>query len=1105
MARRKGGSKFLAFLLGFIFAFILMVGVLVGGVALVLTYDFDSAFDFLSQVTGKDELKNTDGNGDYVFVNTDEASNVLELYNKLSTMTGNWKNVQEMTLEEFEKVLPVTDSLVNKLYESLKPYVEVDIDTLKQTKFIDLGAFLEQTIYNVCPANVLEKVKPGMADSNALLSLILFGTEAKYTSVAGVSFPLYANEYVLQDGQYLDVDNFPLINTFVPYLVPQLIKQTYENGDKFYLYGYAYEGLWAVAEKAEDGTYSATEVSFPYSQEQTTLSGHYYLENGERVVEKNITLGSFASGNLVDIYGQARILDLLSGVGMQDELINTLFADVTLADLFAPNGVTNALYDVKLLDMIKSDNQTINSIFKDVTLGMLIENPDEFMNNVTAGSLLDIPADNAFLTYLAYGLSNVHAADENLEYDFIATYTTVDNVEIDAYIVEDESGYLKEAYIYENGEKVILKGIPILEISTRLDDVTHTLTIRDLVGSSIPHNKLIDAIGHLTIAEIDTEHIFIADLLDIEADNAIVMYLAYGVEHLTTTPNVNGRPVVITADALGMVQSVTYVDDGSEVAKTTVSGINGRIDGVVSKLTIREIMGDSFDENNRLMVAIGDKTVGEIDANAISIADVMDIHADNAIILYLAYGIRDEGGVKYVGDREITMLQEGGLVTSVTYVDDGTPVAATSVSGISSMVDGVLENLTIRQVMGSSFDENNKLMAAVGDMTIGNISAANIRVSDVADVKVTDTVMTYLAYGVVGVKQENGVYTGTYIDDEGNEHLVTITVDGNDIITDVVDENGVHDPAITIDKVGERANHVTQSLTLGDLMQLTPEDKMLWSLRDYKINEVSDKISTVVSLADIMDIKVTDKIMSYLAFGITNIQGSGTAYTGTVEGQAVTITTNTQKIIVGVEYTATGEKVEAIKVGQVSERTAGIMDNLTLGDLCDIDSSNSILYAIKDNKINEISTAVSKLTIQQLYYNEIYGKSAVELAVTYNAEYIYYNADGTLAGVNGKLDAATFNSGTYYTYGEAKGIWSFLLKDSSGIEQIAYIENLTTIMSNATTNIPNATLYELAEAGLISATQAELSKTLLVPGVGSVVLGECVLQKLIEMVIDMAV
>ena len=206
-----------------------------------------------------------------------------------------------------------------------------------------------------------------------------------------------------------------------------------------------------------------------------------------------------------------------------------------------------------------------------------------------------------------------------------------------------------------------------------------------------------------------------------------------------------------------------------------------------------------------------------------------------------------------------------------------------------------------------------------------------------------------------------------------------------------------------------------------------------------------------------------------------------------------TVEAEGNKITRAYYYGESGEEVEinGTTISEVSKRIDGVTGDIKIGQLMTIDESNKFLNAVKNSTVNSLSGDISKLTINELYADEIY-ENAVMTEISqadFNAAYVYYklsdNGGYELYGETGKVSAWEED---LFTYGEAKPLWRLMLytytkdgetvDDSTATESTYTVNNITQMISNVTTNIDNATLDELCEAKILSLTSAQLNKTI---------------------------
>lgn len=140
MAKGSGGKAvtgFVCFIFGFIFAIIVLVAAIAGGVYWLLQSDLDTVFD---TVGIENKTEEEDGSTTYVYVDTSEVSTVKELVSALQDIAG--KDSDTLTIGDFTSILPVANNLVDVVYSAFSDVLNItedevhdliDEDTLKST------------------------------------------------------------------------------------------------------------------------------------------------------------------------------------------------------------------------------------------------------------------------------------------------------------------------------------------------------------------------------------------------------------------------------------------------------------------------------------------------------------------------------------------------------------------------------------------------------------------------------------------------------------------------------------------------------------------------------------------------------------------------------------------------------------------------------------------------------------------------------------------------------------------------------------------------------------------------------------------------------------
>lgn len=309
-----------------------------------------------------------------------------------------------------------------------------------------------------------------------------------------------------------------------------------------------------------------------------------------------------------------------------------------------------------------------------------IENIGDRVNDIAVDAFLDIKPGDKLLMYIGYGVTGV-VEDENHPGSYTGSYK---GENMDAPVtchIETVNGNITRVY-YTN------------------DDNSQT---------NIPAAGINDISGRINNITVDV-------FLDIKPDDALMMYIAYGVSGIVPAENGNGyvgrykpegatEPVDCRIETQGDKITAVYWsnDDGSHniIPAAGINDISGRISGITDELAISELM---------------------------------DIDNDNAIMMYIAYGVykNDNGELVYkVGEndeRPVTVTLKDGsdkVISSIYYMDGGVKkyVPGTPVNGISGRVSELKNDLTIGEVLGE-ISPDNKILYALRNSKIGNLNDA---------------------------------------------------------------------------------------------------------------------------------------------------------------------------------------------------------------------------------------------------------------------------------------------------------------------------------------------------------------------------------------------
>lgn len=444
-----------------------------------------------------------------------------------------------------------------------------------------------------------------------------------------------------------------------------------------------------------------------------------------------------------------------------------------------------------------------------------------------------------------------------------------------------------------------------------------------------------------------------------------------------------------------------------------------------------------------------------------------------------------------------------------------------------------------------------KVLAMTKDtskLTIGQIEETFPFAGSLSD-KICDSVAQYVEIDKQALKQTAFSGLGDFMKDAVMEVRPAVLLDsfgGNlndvELLKKVLyDEN---DNPVTLRDItdGTALDNLYSTPVLEILSGDEGYDKLTYELlEDMTVGDFlegvdfTDKVNAL-SLSSFINVTLTagrpepsEAILAYIVYGLSDItetaegEYSHTCVYNAIDGEKLQpcyIKTENGKIT-GVFYE--GEEIEGTKVAQISKRTNGIMNDLTIGQIIDV-SDNKILSMMGGSTIASLADDINGLAVNELYAENIYSASTdvpeeniqrylavteiqkaegfragwiyyllkdgkYELASTtgklekfeegveyytcgegkilFDAAYIYYGADGKILNKGqenaGKVTAFEEN---LYTYGAANAMWKLLLY-SGGSEVAFSVNGFMKMIDNVSENIESATIYELDEAGII--------------------------------------
>lgn len=420
---KKGGSKvvtaIIAFILGFVFALLVIVGSVFGVYFYVSTTDLDSLFNTLG-------IKNRDEEGNYVYVNTEEAKTLGELFTALqSRLFADGTFNLGLNIDELESVLPIVQStLAKSLYPMLGNYADIDWDEFESTSLSELPMFLNNAMMDVRPAKLLSTMgMEGLVgeEANPLVRALLAGAEFEYSyyypdGADGqyLKFPVYFDSYVYNDtlGDYYRVESVGGMDAFPTGLDKGLLYDTEisdENGNRIYNLYYSpvnfnngYITDPALAPEAPDGATAEEIAAMPIYAEGT----RFYAVNYDETADIYILDAQSGMEYLYD-YGMHNY-DRTGNFYYDNQGEEIQIKPVSLRSFADPDEVFKPLYSTRITEIMQGD--VISSLFGRHSVGELLDQKidiDECVNGLELSKVVAIDPEQSMMAYIGYGLKNV--------------------------------------------------------------------------------------------------------------------------------------------------------------------------------------------------------------------------------------------------------------------------------------------------------------------------------------------------------------------------------------------------------------------------------------------------------------------------------------------------------------------------------------------------------------------------------------------------------------------------------------------------------------------------------------------------------------------------
>lgn len=1021
---RKKGFSLLSFLLGFLFGIIFLVGAVAGVGYFALTAPLDKVFDTVG-------VQNKDENGNYIIINTDTdnggVKNALELFAAASALAGG-----DASVAQIEGIVPAVSAYVDQLLDMAAEYVEVDREAFRRQPFGQMAEFLKETVQDIQPAVLLEKLGMGNITEDGLvgeiIEAIIYGTEAAYVETDGQKLPVYVEKL---------------------------------GGGERYLYKKA--GAYYSAEKTDDG-YAATGNACPTVDEKAvTLSGNYYFVNGEKINENPVTLRTLTSGNafsglenimLTDlikgeeggivegILGGISLGEVLSGELDFDEKINTLEVAPLLGNIPVSNNLVAYLAygvtDITELGGVYTANIKQNGATVAVTLTVVdgyIKGMQDSAGAKVAGTVVSqiTPRIDGVLNDLK--IKEIIGEGENKIMQALGEYT-----------INQIGGEIENIQFGE-----------LLEIdaeSPKVLQLLKTMTIKDLNGGQfindwqvkdiidVEGNKMLEKLGEKTLGELQNSEFInewkISDLVDTEGNELLSKFGEL---------------------SIGDLQS-------------------GGFNDIVNGWKLNEIFDCS---GNSVLEKFGEKTIAELQSgdlmNDLALDDVIDVsvalRADGktpdtatCVLAYLVYGITDlkydasaqnpytaklkvDGAVK-----EVVLTVEGNIITAANIKESGVAVAGAKFSEISARMNGLTADMTLGQLTG----ETEGILGALANSTMDTVSAdvQTLKLGQILDLTESDGILWALREETIATLPSavNGLELGQIIDIDLNDPAVSPLL--KNLAMTKISEVGV--------KVG--------SLTLGQVIDIDPDNKLLSSLKDCTITgtgegSITAKLNTL-TLNEVADLPEGPLMR---ALGDCTILGGG--------ANSLTAKLNSLTLQEVIDIPADNKLLNSLKTctltGNGENSISAKVNTLTVGDMIEIPEGNSLLSSLAGCTLTGSGEGSVTYKLDNLTVGEAIGENATGVLAGLS--------DAKIKNLGDEINNLTINdicetdiyadpSGDKSDPANVRGVWKVMLisaNETTGEKEVRTykISEIGRMTSNVSANIKIMTLYELVEAGVL--------------------------------------
>lgn len=1013
----KGGSKvvtgIISFLLGFLFAIIVEIGAIVGVIVYVMRTDLETILDKI-------------GMGDNKYINTDPntggAETIGDLFDKLKDLfvdSDGGLSILGKSFDDISSLIPATDMLLDMIYGALDGFITIDHEEFESTPLNGLAQVLSNSLMYTETYNLMEKL--GMSSltgdgANVAIKSLLLGAESKYATVSnkeGLTLPVLHDVYVEDEligysrkYPYNGVSAYP-DNLNRNYAFLDEIKDEGDTEQKSYRLYYVpcrvtadgvFEATYSYEQFViQDGTGSNAKTykynvlkygedtdfivvspdaegkfMLDYDRIWATLNssatdsshrfrGYSYYEDYARNYFYTFTNTDTERKEIKAICGYNYFKD---NAGKRIDLDPLTLADV-IGDTYSP------LYSIPVSALMNGDDEIVNKLFGKTSLGALMDGKvdmQKVVNDVEMSAFIDnVSPDNKIMANIVFKLSDIDIDT------FSATY--------------DKGGPNEQPCKFS------------IDTNGHIAEVT-SLTGTVLAGAKI--NEIAGIANNLKITAV----------VDIKADDAILMYVGYGVtdinEHEGSLPY---------EDEWGQTkynnythQGVYYHEKETGVYEQLPCFIATNDKGIVTKVWYYDSTS-AGEEDYLVCEATSVNSLSSrinVITDHIGLSGVIDVDPEESIIAYVGFGI----------------------------------------TGIEKAESGATDSL------GNAYSYTGKYK------TGNRINSGNAETDEVVE--------CYISVD----SGSNSIASAWYIDSHNQKHYIYGT---------------------RIKNVPDRIESMKDDMVLGDIIDISPDDpKMLQALADTTISGLNDRVKTL-TVDEMFEQEEIEKSPMLVQLRHTKVVDLASAVDKLMIQQIYSkeiyqLPEDDDPMLV-VQFNASykyyvSEKQEANTFKFVPVGGNGVLSQETYNSTKA--TTTYYTYGLTE-LISDDEAAGLKMKI-----------------VGYDTgmkceEWIYYvrNDEGQTFTVSEERPTSYTEGKEYYAFGPARGMWKLILY-KSGAEEAYTINNFNNMVNSAASNVYNATLGELQTAGVID-SGIDLNKSF-----QGQKLADMSFKKLIEVVVGLA-